>query len=200
MTAGDVTADRQFTEVHFVLGIETDDTYLDLRNEIPNDPRRIERPLEAIELDTPQIFNERLVSFFERYFHNRVKGDRFNCHRFALWMTGSDDVARKGDLRNSNRLIETIKEGRIADNGLATGQLAVVGMEGKGLLQRRYKALHSIVGLGSVETTQQCIHVQGCEGALMVTSNASASDPYIEWTTPFERAFYRSPELREAAF
>lgn len=197
-TVTGVAEHRRFARVYYILGIETEETLLNVSDEVefPNDPRGMNLPVDTVELNLPIEFSRRLVTFFERYFHNpRLNDHRRNCHRFGAWMAGSDEVEDRGDLSNSRVVQEVLRDGRPTEGDLAVGQLAVVGLTGRGILQRFRSPLHSIVGAGEINERHQCMHVQGVDGALLLTSYPVARDPHDQYMNFAQRAFYQPPTI-----
>lgn len=173
-----------------ILGIESGDEQLWSRvGPLDHDMRDLKRQAVTEELEVPDNFKQRLISFFERFLADRARTERryetnnglnspnpvtgygYNCHRFAFWMRGVGEVQ---DIVVPGPLEHIIEEGIVVENPLALGQHAVVGvrvaMTGKGY------ADHSLIGLG--EDTNDCLQVSGARGYMGIDTYARTLENY----------------------
>ena len=81
---------------NFVLSVETNEERLwSPRKSYESGFIDDEEELRSIDLVAPKEFIERLFSFFKKYLMTESAYGHYNCHRFALWMLGSPEVAKK---------------------------------------------------------------------------------------------------------
>lgn len=134
------------------------------------------KEVTPVTLDVPDEWGERLLAFFSTYL--RRGGDDadetvYNCHRFALWMTGSADISLPGALRNAPTLATIIDRGKKARDALPFGEHGVVADVATKI------PLHSVIGLGQTEDViQRFLHVVSFRGPLRLSSYAEAMSTY----------------------
>jgi hypothetical protein len=112
---GTLTHDGQERDAQLAIaGIGTNEGELWRVGQITSEQDRKEhglRPLEVINLEVPDEFGSRLVSFFARYIQNRQVWGAYNCHRFAFWMTGSPRVEEEGYLDETPEIQDILFDG-----------------------------------------------------------------------------------------
>lgn len=118
--------------------------------------------LDEVDLALPSELKHRLLSFFDTYF---VRGGRFyNCHRFALHMSGVELPADSDDSDLFEMIQPMVDEGSLHEGPLELGRMGVIGHK-RG---SRPTPLHSVIGLG--ESSRQCLQVRGIGGELAIDS------------------------------
>jgi hypothetical protein len=118
----------------------------------PDDINRRELP------STPEL-SQRLADFFDTYLISR-RGRRYNCHKFALWMSGVEIPEVAGDSDWTEIAEPMMEDGTRHEGPLALGKMGIIGHKMGG----HPRALHSVVGLG--EDNPECLQVMGLNGYL----------------------------------
>jgi hypothetical protein len=110
------------------------------------------------------IYCDRFDSFFERFItYGTLELDEYNCHRFADWMAGIEQL-RPDDDSGQKHAQAIMAAGRILDGNLAAGQRGVFG----GPAETGWLADHSGIGLG--EDQAVCLQVMHTAGHMGIAS------------------------------
>lgn len=132
---------------------------------------------DAIErqITSDEVFKTRLTGFFLTYLVDKAE-ERFNCHRFGYWMSGSQNAATEAGV------LEPL---HIAIDGQAVGDL-LLGQHG--VIATRREGFehsfipHSIVGLG--KGNPECIEVTGYSGYMAISPYDSVNTAYSVSSVP----------------
>lgn len=172
--------------------------------EIPPDELRKYNPDDSVAdtIELPELYAERLYTFYDRYFGPEPKmqrGEQYTCHRFAYWMGGiaiaksygcppaPDHYVQDGVKINLDQASQLSQPGH-----LRPGEHGVIGTQigdtRRAPWDRRASAWHSIIGLG--HHTPDCLQVSGNGGFLGITTYEDAMNKY-ETASKIEGLFVR---------
>lgn len=126
--------------------------------------------IEVLELPLTLDLSQRLTEFFDGYVASEA-GQGYNCHRFALWMSGIDiPVAEDGYC--TEIVTPVVDAGKRHEGFLRLGQMGVIGHK----IDGESRALHSVIGLG--EDRPECLQVMGVDGYLTIDTYDNILDLY----------------------
>jgi len=115
----------------------------------------------AIPLDI--IHAQRLVAFFDRFMsYGSRTNEHYNCHRFAVWMTGTEQPTQ--DPTGFEQAQKIMEAGRTLEGPLRLGEHGIFG----GKKDSTFTPDHSVIGLG--EDRDDCLQVISTNGHLAVTT------------------------------
>lgn len=137
-------------------------------------------PLNTLSFEVPAEFGDRLFSFFRSFRSPDKPVDLYNCHRFGLWMIGSELATSIEALNGGLEVERTMREGKVVSGDLNLGQLGVVGHMGTELAQ----PFHSLIGLEKQNKVTECIQIAGWGGRLTISSCSDALDRYYSENRP----------------
>lgn len=166
-----------------VIGVTTNEGTVWYRNQrcgVFRKPQHTPEQIVPIPIEVPDVFADRLVSFFDKYLRPMPSDRRpYNCHRFALWMRGIVDTTSAVSLEFSPEIQTITYGGKTQDGELELGQHGLVVRQARsasGTISTT--AEHSMIGLGLPDGLDR-IDVHGMHGYMYVGSQATAVAPYL---------------------